>query len=79
MKVKYGIVGYHKDYPEKMIHLCLYEGPPGMNDVKSLTLELEHDDEFGIGDNIVDIVFRKATKMELSNLDSLEIWRIEDL
>jgi hypothetical protein len=76
-RARFGIIAFHKDHPDKNIHMCLYEESPGLNDIKYLAYELEHDPDFGIGEHIIDVFFRYASKREIENSDSLEFHSLE--
>jgi hypothetical protein len=64
-KMNWGIVVYHPNEPDEIIHFCGYEERPTMNDVKELTIELMTDEEFGLQDHIESLVFRFATYEEV--------------
>jgi hypothetical protein len=77
---KYGVVAYHiNGGPDKILHLCLYLEKPELNDIRSLTMELATDEEFGLVGHMDKVLFRMASEDELNDLEAVEIWRIEDL
>lgn len=65
MKINYGIIAVK---PQKdnnrfvdIVHFCGYENKPTQDDMRHFRHELEHDEEFGIGDKINDVIITEAS------------------
>ena len=70
--IKYGIVAYtikgdHQKPYISILHFCGYETPPTDDDLKSLELELETTEEFGLVGRI-----NKDVKLMIATEDMIE-------